>query len=223
MTATTPRLLRVPPFERGITLGDFLVPIRIDDRVSSRVHNVTLVLLGVLLISASAHVAFRIPGTEVPFTGQTFGVLVTATALGFRRGAAAIGLYLVLGFALPVYAGGASGIERLASLQDGRLVFGATGGYLLGFLVAGAIVGGLAELGWDRRFAGALAAMLVGSLAIYVLGVSWLAVALSLPPDEAIARGAVPFLLGDALKFALAAAVFPLGWWLVGRRPSDHR
>ena len=71
--------------------------------------------------------------------------------------------------------------------------------------------------------AGALAAMLVGSLAIYVLGVSWLAMALSLPPNEAIARGAIPFLVGDALKFALAAAVFPLGWWLVGRRPSDHR
>jgi biotin transport system substrate-specific component len=220
--ATTPRLLRIPPFERGLTLGDFLVPIRIDDRVSSRVHNAALVLLGILVIAASAQVAIPVPGTGVPITGQTFGILATATALGLRRGVASVGLYVILGFALPIYAGGESGIERLGSIEEGRLVFGATGGYLLGFVLAGAVVGGLAELGWDRRFAGALAAMLLGSLAVYLVGLPWLALALSLTPGEAVAQGLVPFLLGDAVKFALAAAVFPLGWRLVGRRPSDR-
>ena len=218
----TSRLLRIPPFERGITLGDFLVPLRIDDRVSSRVHNAALVLAGILVIAASAQVAIPVPGTPVPITGQTFGILATATALGFRRGVASIGLYVLLGLALPIYAGGASGLERLGSIQEGRLVFGSTGGYLVGFVLAGAIVGRLAELGWDRCVSGAVAAMLAGSLAVYLVGLPWLALARSLTPEQTLAQGLAPFLLGDALKFALAAAVFPLGWRLVGRRPSDR-
>lgn len=222
MTATSSRLLRVPPFERGVTLGDCLVPLRIDDRVSTRVHNVALVLVGILVIAASAQIAIPISGTPVPITGQTFGVLVTATALGFRRGVASVGLYVILGFALPIYAGGESGLDRIGSIEGGQLVFGATGGYLLGFVLAGAVVGGLAELGWDRRFAGALAAMALGSLAIYFAGLPWLAIAASLSPEQTLAQGLVPFLLGDAVKFALAAVAFPVGWWIVGRRPSDR-
>ncbi len=217
-----PRMLRVPPYERGITLGDFFLPIRIGERTSVRQHHVALVLLGVAVMALSAQVAIRVPGTPVPITGQTFGVLTTATALGFRRGIASVGLYLVLGFVLPIYAGGASGIGHILASQDGRLVLGPTGGYLLGFLLAAAVAGRLAELGWDRRYAGALAAMLLGNALIYVAGLPWLAMATGISTGEALRQGLYPFVAGDAIKFALAAAVFPIGWWVVGRRPSDR-
>ena len=217
-----PRMLRVPPYERGITLGVFFLPIRIGERTSVRQHHVALVLLGVAVMALSAQVAIHVPGTPVPITGQTFGVLTTATALGFRRGIASVGLYLVLGFLLPIYAGGASGVGHILASQDGRLVLGPTGGYLLGFLLAAAVAGRLAELGWDRRYAGALAAMLLGNALVYVAGLPWLAAATGISGGEALRQGLYPFVLGDAIKFALAAAVFPIGWWVVGRRPSDR-
>ncbi len=222
MLAARARLLRVPPYERGLTLGDFFVPIGVGERASSRQRHLVLIALGVLVMAASAQIAFRVPGTDVPVTGQTFGVLVTATALGFRRGVAAVGLYLILGAFLPIYAQGASGAGHIASVQGGHLVLGATGGYLVGFLVAGALVGRLAELGWDRSYAGSISAMLLGNAVVYVIGLPWLAAALGLTRDQAIAAGLTPFLAGDVVKFALAAAVFPLGWWVVGRRPSDR-
>lgn len=222
MFAASPRMLRVPPYERGITLGDFFVPIRVGERASSRQRHLVLILAGVALISLSAQFSVRIPGTDVPLTGQTFGVLTTATALGFRRGIAAIGLYVLLGFALPIYAGGGHGFEHILARQDGHLVFGPTGGYLVGFVFAGALVGRLAELGWDRHYAGALAAMVLGNAAVYLIGLPWLATSLSLSAGDAVREGLLPFVAGDAVKFALAAAVFPIGWWVVGRRPSDR-
>ncbi len=217
-----PRLLRVPPYERGITLGDFILPIRIGERTSTRQHHVALILLGVLVMAVSAQVVVHIPGTPVPATGQTFGVLMVATALGFRRGIASVGLYLLLGFVFPIYASGAVGVQHIGSVQGGHFVAGPTGGYLLGFLLSAATVGRLAELGWDRRYAGALAAMLLGNALVYVVGLPWLAAAAGLTPGQAVQQGLLPFVVGDALKFALAAAVFPVGWWIVGRRPSDR-
>jgi biotin transport system substrate-specific component len=222
MLMAAPNLLRVPAYERGLTLGDFLLPIRLGERASARQRNLALVLVGVILIAASARIAVALPGTAVPLTGQTFGVLATATALGFRRGIAAIGLYLLLGFVLPVFAGGTSGMDRFASVSEGRVVFGATGGYLLGFLLAGGLVGRLAELGWDRHWRGALAAMLLGNALLYAVALPWLAAAMSLTPAAAVAQGLTPFILGDAVKFALAGLAFPIGWWIVGRRPSDR-
>ncbi len=222
MLAARARLLRVPPYERGLTLGDFFVPIGVGERASSRQRHIALIALGVLVMAASAQVAFRVPGTDVPLTGQTFGVLVTATALGFRRGVAAVGVYLVLGAFLPIYAQGASGAGHIASLSGGQLVLGATGGYLVGFVVAGGLVGRLAELGWDRNYAGAIIAMLLGNAVIYLIGLPWLASALHLTRDQAVAQGLLPFVAGDIVKFAFAAAVFPVGWWIVGRRPSDR-
>ncbi|MGC8634422.1 MAG: biotin transporter BioY [Candidatus Limnocylindrales bacterium] len=217
-----PRMLRVPPFQRGITLADFILPIRIGERTSVRQHHVALMLLGVAVIAISAQLVWRVPGSPVPITGQTFGVLATATALGFRRGIASVGMYLVLGLLLPIYAGGSSGMAHLVTVQDGHPVLGSTGGYMVGFLLAAAAVGRLAELGWDRRCTGSLAAMLLGNLLIYAVGLPWLAAADGLSTEQAIREGLYPFLLGDAIKLALAAAVFPIGWWIVGRRPSDR-
>lgn len=212
MTIAIPRLDRSTAEERGLTVGDFLVPIRVGDRLSTRVHHVALVILGALIVAVSAQVV--IPDLPVPFTGQTLGVLVVGTALGFRRGLAALVLYIALGVVgLPIFAEGDAGPARL---------LGATGGYLIGFALAAAVVGRLAELGWDRRLPGALVAMLVGTAIIYALGVPWLKFTLDLSWSQAIETGMTKFLIWDAAKALVAGSFFPLAWWLVGRRPDDR-
>jgi biotin transport system substrate-specific component len=213
MTFARPRLQRVPVAERGITIADFLVPVRLSERMGVRLRHAILVLVAAMVIYLSARVAFPIPGTPVPVTGQTFGVLLVGGALGLRRGVAATLLYVLLGVVgLPFFAEGHAGLAT---------VLGSTGGYLVGFVLAGAIVGRLAELGWDRRLGGSIAAMLIGNLAIYVIGVPWLMVVTGATPAQAIEQGLTPFLRGDALKIGLAALLFPAAWWVVGRRPDE--
>ncbi|MBI2777268.1 MAG: biotin transporter BioY [Chloroflexi bacterium] len=187
---------------------------RVSEGIGVRARHFALILAGTLLIALAAQVRFYLPGNPVPVTGQTFAVLLAGGALGFRRGIASSGLYLLLGLVgLPVFAGGRHGVEVL---------LGTTGGYLVGFILAAAVVGRLAELGWDRNVLGSIGAMLLGSVLIYLLGVPWLAVAAGQPLDWAIANGLTPFLAGDAVKVALAAGAFPAAWWLVGRRPGDR-
>lgn len=221
MLAST-RLNRLPAAEKGITIGDFLVPIRVGERISTRARHVALVLIGAVFIALTANYVIPIPGSPVPVTGQTLGVIVVGGALGFRRGFLAVLTYLVAGLFLPVYAGHASGAHVIASVSAGRVVLGPTGGYLVGFALAGALVGRLAELGWDRHVAGAIAAMVLGNAAIYALGLPWLMAATGQPLSWAIANGLTPFLLGDAIKLLIAAGIFPFAWWLVGRRPEEE-
>lgn len=212
MTLALPRLDRADPDERGLTLADFLVPVRISDRLSPRVRHVTLIGLGALFIYLTAQI--YIAREPVPLTGQTFGVLTVGAALGFRRGFAAVALYVLLGIVgLPFFAEGKGG---LAVLVGGR------GGYLIGFAIAGAVVGRLAELGWDRQILGSLGAMLIGEVIIYAIGLPWLMVAGGYTVQETIGFGFTPFIAWDAAKIAIAASVFPLGWWMVERRPDDR-
>lgn len=241
ITATT-RLSRLPVEERGITIGDFLVPIRLGERMGSRFRHLALIAAGALLIALCAQITIvqqgqtipliadyqiRLATSPVPITGQTFAVLLVGGALGLRRGVLAVGLYLVLGLVLPFYAGGASGLDTFVSRSaSGALVWGTTGGYLIGFVLAALITGRLAEIGWDRSLPGAVAAMLIGNVAVYLVGVPWLAMAL--PPDFAATRwesaaafGLTPFVIVDALKLVLAAIAFPAAWWVVGRRAGE--
>ena len=102
------------------------------------------------------------------------------------------------------------------------VILGATGGYLIGFIVAGAVVGRLAELGWDRHLGGSIGMMFIGSLLIYAIGVPWLGAVLHLSAQEAVAAGLTPFIVWDALKLAVAGGIFPAAWWLIGRRPDDR-
>jgi len=95
-------------------------------------------------------------------------------------------------------------------------------GPLIGRIFAAALVGRLAELGWDRNFLGAVAAFVVGNLVIYAFGVPWLMLATGLGAGGAIANGVSPFLFGDGLKILAAAALFPAAWWIVGRRPAER-
>jgi biotin transport system substrate-specific component len=216
----SPRLNRLPAAERGITIGDFLVPVSLGERISTRARHVAMIVAGALFIALTAQ--FVIVRQPVPITGQTLGVLLVGGALGSRRGALATLLYLVMGFFLPVYAEHSQGLARIVGISSGHLVLGATGGYLIGFVVAAAVVGRLAELGWDRNILGAIAAFTVGNLVIYAFGVPWLMAATGLDLAGAIAAGVTPFLVIDALKILIAAALFPGAWWLVGRRPAER-
>ena len=214
MTYAIPSLTRVPAAEKGITIADFLVPVRLGERVSPRLRNVMLVITGAVLIYLTARISIPLPGTPVPVTLQNLGVLVVGGALGLRRGGLAALFYVVLGVVgLPFFAEGRGGLT---------VITGSTGGYLVGFVLAGALVGRLAELGWDRRFGGALGATLLGTLVIYLVGVPWLAVTTGMAPGEAIAKGMAPFVALDTVKLLVAAGVFPAAWWVVGRRPSDR-
>jgi len=214
MTLAIPRLDRSTAEERGLTIADFLVPIRLGERVNARVRDISLVIAGALLIYLSARISFPVPGSPVPVTGQTFGVLLVGGALGFRRGLIGVALYVLLGVVgLPFFAEGKGGIS---------VIWGATGGYLIGFVVAGALVGRLAELGWDRKIGGALGAMLLGNAVVYAIGLPWLGVVASTTAAETVELGLTPFLVGDALKLVLAAVLFPTAWWVVGRRPDDR-
>ncbi len=237
MTFATTRLNRLPAAERGLTIGDFLVPIAVAERISSRVRHVTLVVIGAVFIALTANLSLALNGqtitllgdvrvtlpvSPVPITAQTFSVLLVGGALGFRRGILSALLYLVLGLFLPVYAGRASGLDTFAALEAGRWVLGATGGYLLGFVVAAGLVGRLAELGWDRHVGGAVVAMALGNLVVYAIGVPWLMAATGFDPATALNKGVAPFLFGDLLKLALAGTLFPVAWWVVGRRTEER-
>lgn len=216
----TPRLNRLPAAERGITIGDFLVPVSLGERISTRARHLALMVAGALFIALTAKLV--IPLSPVPITGQTLGVLLVGGALGSKRGGFSTLLYVVMGFFLPVYVGPPQGIAHIIGSTDGHLVLGATGGYLVGFVVAAAVVGRLAELGWDRNFVGAVAAFVVGNLVIYAFGVPWLMLATGLNINGAVAGGLTPFLVGDGLKIVVAAALFPAAWWVVGRRPAER-
>ena len=164
-----------------------------------------LVLAFSLVTALSAQIAVPLPFSPVPLTGQTFGVLLTGALLGPRLGALAMLLYLTEGACgLPFFAGGAFGLARL---------LGPTGGYLVAYPFAAALVGSLATRGWDRRPLAMLAAMLLGSVVIFALGAGWLAHFVG--ASHALTLGVLPFLPGDVVKALLAAGLLPLGWkWI---------
>lgn len=171
---------------------------------SSLVRQALLAIGGSLALWASAKI--QIPFYPVPLTMQTFMVLVIGMAFGLRLGTATIGLYLLQGaLGLPVFAGTPEKGIGLAYMV------GPTGGYLLGYLFAAAACGYLAERGWDRRAWTTALAMLAGNLLIYVPGLAWLGAVVGWD-KPVLAWGLTPFLLGDLVKLALAAALLPLAW-----------
>jgi biotin transport system substrate-specific component len=167
-----------------------------------------------LLTAVCAQISIPLPGSPVPITGQTFAVLLSGAALGARRGALGMGLYLALGLiGLPVYSDGSSGPE---------VVWGATGGYLVGFIPAAYLVGRLSEARLDRSPWKALPLFTAGSLIVFAVGVPWLAVAADVSLARAIELGFVPFIAGGIVKAAAAAGVLPAAWRLVGRTDATR-
>ncbi|MFF7458986.1 biotin transporter BioY [Kitasatospora sp. NPDC008115] len=176
-------------------------------RLGAQARDLALVAGGAALTGLAAQLSVNVPGSPVPVTGQTFAALLVGTALGTRRGIASLGLYLLAGMAgVPWFAEGSSGWSMPSF------------GYAIGFVLAAGLVGALARRGADRSPARTAAAMVLGSLAIYAVGVPYLAFALDVPLARAAELGLYPYLVGDALKAALAAGALPLAWKLVGRR-----
>ena len=187
---------------RTLTLADVAWP------RAGALQNLLLIGAASLATAAAAQLAIPVPWSPVPITGQTFAVLLAGATLGPRRALAAQVLYLAEGAAgLPFFAGGAGGAAIFA---------GPTGGYLLAFPFAAALTGFLATRGWDRRFLGTLAAMLLGSSVIFGLGL--IGLSRYLPADRLLSAGLLPFVPGDLIKSALAALAFPAAWRLTHRR-----
>lgn len=172
----------------------------------SRVRNAALVVGLTALTALSAYISIPLPFTPVPLTLQTFAVLAGAAALGAERAVIAQVLYITLAAAgAPVLAGGAGGREE---------VIGATGGYLLGFVVASYVVGKISAAGASTKISTTALAYVAGSLVVYTLGAPWLAFVTGNTMTWAIANGVVPFLIGDAIKAVAAGAVLPMAWKL---------
>jgi biotin transport system substrate-specific component len=174
---------------------------------ASRTKDLVLVIGGAALTGLAAQIALPVPGSPVPVSGQTFAALLVGTALGARRGFLSLGLYAVAGMAgLPWFAEGASGWAMPSF------------GYIIGMLLAAAAVGALARRGADRSVWRTAGAMALGSVIIYAVGVPYLALATGMTLSQAVAAGLVPFLIGDALKAALAMGALPTAWKLIGRK-----
>ncbi|AVV42592.1 biotin transporter BioY [Streptomyces sp. ID05-04B] len=185
------------PARPGQVLADLLP--------ASRVRDLALVLGGAALTGLAAQIAVPVPGSPVPVTGQTFAALLVGTTLGVRRGVSSLAVYALAGLAgVPWFADGSSGI-------------GVSFGYILGMILATAVVGALARRGADRSVPRTAGAMLLGEAVIYAVGVPYLAYAADLSASQAIAVGLTPFLIGDAVKAALAMGLLPTAWKLVKR------
>lgn len=175
----------------------------------SLVTDFALIIVGVALIAGAAQLV--IPMYPVPMTGQTFAVLLVAMSLGFGRATISVSAYVALGAAgLPIFTNQASGWS-----------FGPTLGYLVGFIAAAAVVGWLAQLGWDKTWLRVSAAFLAGSVIIYAFGLPWLTIflgAVGAPNDlvSVLNAGLVPFIVGDLVKAAAAAALLPAAWAGIG-------
>ncbi|MEU9268231.1 biotin transporter BioY [Streptomyces sp. NPDC048251] len=185
----------VTPARPGMVLADLLP--------ASRVRDIALVLGGAALTGLAAQIAVPVPGSPVPVTGQTFAALLVGTTLGVRRGVSSLAVYAVAGLAgVPWFANGSSGVS-------------VSFGYILGMILATAAVGALARRGADRSVLRMAGTMLLGEAIIYLVGVPYLAYAADMSASAAIAAGLTPFLIGDAVKAALAMGLLPTAWKLV--------
>ena len=184
------------------TLGD-VIP-------GGLVRSIALVVGGAVFVGLTAQVAIPLPFTPVPLTLQTFSVLLGGAALGSVRGALSMALYLLAGVA---------GVPWFANQQSGWAF--ASFGYIVGFVAAAWLVGRLAERGADRRVVPTIGMMALGNVVIYVFGVAGLMLLADLPFSTALAKGVLPFLIGDVIKILLAAGLLPGTWKLINSRRSS--
>ena len=174
----------------------------------ARVRDAVLVVSGALLTALFAQISIKVPGSPVPITGQTLAVGLVGATLGLRRGMASISLYAVLGLFLPFYADGESGWD---------VIWGASGGYVVGFIFAAGFIGWMAEHGADRSFVLAFLAFVGGQLLIFGFGLVGLKIAVDESWGWTIHNGFTIFIVGGLVKAAIGAAVLPSAWHLVRR------
>ena len=174
--------------------------------------NAVLVVSGVLGLAALAQVAIPVPGSPVPVTGQTLGVLILGTTYGSSLGFTTFALYMLAGVAgAPVFANSGHGLDRIV---------GATGGYLVGMLIATFVLGQFARFRLDQKFLTALPSMLVGTVITFAFGLVWLHQYTGKSWSWTISAGLTPFIVGEALKIAIAGTSLPAIWRVVNRKHS---
>lgn len=196
---------------RKTVLADalFAVP---STKLATWLQNAALIVGGAALTALLARV--QVPMWPVPITGQTLAVLLVGATLGAWRGASAMVTYMAAGLAgLPVFAGGGAGLAAIATPSFG---------YIIGFIPAAALIGYLSERHWDRHPGWALAGFGLATTLPFVFGVPYMGIILSSAGQEVtfillMQYGVTPFLVGGAIKCAIAAAVLPLAWKAVGR------
>jgi biotin transport system substrate-specific component len=175
---------------------------------STALTHALFIVGGVGFISAMAQVSIPVPGSPVPVTGQTLAALLVGTTYGARLGFTTFATYLLAGIAgAPIFAPSATsanhGIDR---------VMGATGGYLIGMLVASLLLGYLADRKADQKFLTSYPALLLGEVVIFGIGLLWLRNSLSLSWSATLAAGFTPFIIGEVLKIAIVGTSLPLVW-----------
>ena len=174
----------------------------------SVITDALLAVVGAAFVGLLAQISWTVHPFVVPFTGQTLGVLVVGASFGLRRSLAAMSLYHVARLAgVPWFAGHAHGYHAVQPLL----------GYLVGFIVAGALMSSLVAKGRDRTVSGAIGLFVLGELAIYAIGVPWLAHSFHQPLSWGIANGLVPYLVWDIAKAVVAGTLLPVSWRFVDR------
>ncbi len=177
---------------------------------ATALSNATLVAGGVLFLSALAQIAIPVPGSPVPVTGQTLGVLLVGTTFGASLSFATFATYLLAGvLGAPIFAGQSFGIEKIT---------GATGGYLVGMLVSTYVLGLMAQKRFDQKFKTALPSMLIGTVIVFTFGLVWLHQFTGKDWAWTINAGLTPFIIGETLKIAIAGTSFPILWRLINRK-----
>lgn len=187
------------------------------------VKRAALFALGIAALAVAAKIKVPMWPSPVPVTMGTFAVLTVGAAYGPRLGLATILGYMALGaIGYDVFASSSAESNGIAYMMGG------TGGYLAGYVLATLALGFLARRGWDRSVLGMAGALLIGNALIYALGVPWLhhviveggmynPAKFSGIWEQTLAWGLTPYLVGDAIKLALAALLLPAAWKLVGR------
>ena len=232
----------------ALTLADALWP-RFGILQKDLVRNIILILGFAGFVAICAQITIRLPWTTVPITGQTFGVLVTGGSLGLWRGAGALSTYMVFGMVgLPVFAPGSGATAGAWDLHfilpwsgsSGSPWDLSSGGYIVGFILAAALIGYTAQRQWDQK-PWLLFSMFAGNVLLYVPGILWLAYLIGsgwVHPvgqplsdliagtgtwDKALKGGLYPFIVGDFMKLFLASLALPTAWTLVNKfRPIDQ-
>jgi len=177
---------------------------------STALTKVALVVGGIAFLALMAQISVPVPGSPVPVTGQTLGVLLLGSAYGATLGFTTFASYLIIGFiGAPIFASGTHGVAHIT---------GATGGYLVGMLLASLLTGYLAGRKWDQKIATVIPTMLLGEVVIYTAGLFWLHHSIHASWSTTFKFGFTPFILGEVIKIAIASTAMPTLWRFVPKR-----
>jgi len=187
---------------------DHRQPVLADELPGSIARDIALIVAGALFTALLAQISINVPGSPVPITGQTLAVGLVGASLGMTRGAASLALYAVLGLFMPFYADGASGIE---------VIWGASGGYIIGFIFAAGAIGWFAQHGGDRRILSTFLGFIVAQLIIFAFGLVGLQIATGEDWGWVVYNGFTIFIVGGLVKALIGAIALPSAWYLVGR------